>query len=53
MCDYQGHEFGAELYPDSVCINGYLYDADYTDENNNVIITDDGIPCPKCNKKNE
>ncbi len=43
MCDYTGHEFGAS-YPDSVCINGYLFDAD-----------SDGCShggewaCPRCN----
>jgi hypothetical protein len=51
MCDYQGHEFGA-TYPDSVCIDGSLWDADSGDA------TDDGgweytnggdIPCPECN----
>jgi hypothetical protein len=43
MCDYTGHEFGAS-YPDSVCIKGYLFDAD-----------SDGCShggewaCPRCN----
>ena len=27
MCDYQGYEFGAGTYPDSVCIDGRLHDA--------------------------
>lgn len=30
MCDYQGREFGAS-YPDSVCIDGLLWDADSGD----------------------
>ena len=29
-CNYQGYEFGAS-YPDSVCIEGRLWDADYCD----------------------
>ena len=53
MCDYQGYEFGAGSYPDSVCIDGYLWDADSGDA------CDDGwcytlggeIPCPQCNAK--
>ena len=54
-CDYQGHEFGA-WYPDSVCIDGYLWDADsgYRDETGKYawIYTHGGdIPCPKCNRK--
>ena len=27
MCDFMGQDFGA-TYPDSVCIDGYLWDAD-------------------------
>lgn len=30
-CNYAGHEFGAS-YPDSICIEGYLWDADSCDE---------------------
>jgi len=52
MCDYQGHEFGA-TYPDSVCIDGYLWDADSgdaTQDGEGWIYTNGGdIPCPKCN----
>lgn len=46
MCDYHGYEFGAS-YPDSVCIDGYLWDADsYDDE----CYTNGGAwPCPRCN----
>lgn len=49
MCDYQGYEFGAGYYPDSVCIDGRLFDADYCDGDGNLY--DDGcyIPCPICN----
>lgn len=48
MCGYTGHEFGAS-YPDSVCIDGYLWDADSGDE--------DGLShggewaCPRCNTR--
>ena len=34
VCDYQGYEFGAR-YPDSVCIDGRLFDADNCDNNGN------------------
>ncbi len=51
-CDYQGHEFGA-VYPDSVCIDGYLWDADSgnADPSGDGWLYDKGgdIPCPKCN----
>lgn len=50
MCDYQGHEFGA-TYPDSICIDGYLWDADSGDPiGDGWEYTNGGdIPCPKCN----
>ncbi len=50
MCDYQGNEFGAS-YPDSVCIDGYLWDADSGDAcGESWCYTNGGeIPCPKCN----
>lgn len=49
-CDYQGHEFGA-TYPDSLCIDGYLWDADSGDtDGDGWCYTNGGeIPCPKCN----
>lgn len=51
-CDYQGHEFGA-TYLDSVCIDGYLWDADSgnADPSGDGWIYDKGgdIPCPQCN----
>ena len=51
MCDYQGHEFGA-TYPDSVCIDGYLWDADSGDasaDGEGWVYTNGGdIPCPQC-----
>lgn len=48
-CGYQGYEFGAH-YPDSLCCDGYLWDADSGDE----MGMDNGgdIPCPLCNRKN-
>ena len=50
MCDYQGHEFGAN-YPDSVCIDGYLWDADSGESTEDGWAYDHGgeIPCPECN----
>jgi hypothetical protein len=51
MCDYQGREFGAH-YPDSVCIDGVLWDADSgypAKEDGYWHYTSGGdIPCPKC-----
>lgn len=50
MCDYQGHEFGAS-YPDSVCIDGFLWDADSGDAcDGGWCYTNGGeIPCQQCN----
>lgn len=48
MCDYQGYEFGAGSYPDSVCIEGLLYDADHCDGDGNLYENDQCIPCPMC-----
>ena len=47
-CDYQGHEFGA-CYLDSVCIDGYLWDADSCDEPGGDLTNGGDIPCPQCN----
>lgn len=47
-CGYQGHEFGAH-YPDSICCDGYLWDADAYEDG---MLTNGGnIPCPACNRK--
>ena len=51
MCNYQGYEFGAGSYPDSVCIDGKLHDADDCDEHGNIYETDEDIPCPMCDPK--
>lgn len=48
MCRYQGYEFGAGRYPDSVCIDGRLHDADNCDGDGNVYLNDEDIPCPMC-----
>ena len=48
MCDYQGYEFGAGTYPDSICIDGRLHDADHCDPKGNVFLKDEDIPCPVC-----
>lgn len=47
-CGYQGYEFGAH-YLDSICCDGYLWDADSGD--GNYLDNGGDIPCPKCNKK--
>lgn len=49
MCNYQGYEFGAR-YPDSVCIDGRLFDADYCDNNGNLYDRGDDVPCPMCRR---
>lgn len=50
-CGYQGYEFGAGRYPDSLCVGGWLYDADDCDEDQNLYEPMDSIPCPMCNVK--
>lgn len=47
MCNYQGYEFGAS-YPDSVCIDGRLWDADNCDIDGALYEPNDNIPCPVC-----
>ncbi|HXD38851.1 MAG TPA: hypothetical protein VN624_19510 [Rhodanobacter sp.] len=48
MCDYQGYQFGAGRYPDSVCIDGKLHDADHCDGQGNIYLNEEDIPCPIC-----
>lgn len=48
MCNYQGYEFGAGRYPDSVCIDGSLHDADACDDSGNIYLNDEDVPCPIC-----
>lgn len=48
MCDYQGYEFGAGTYPDSVCVDGRLLDADHCDDQGNLYDNEEDIPCPMC-----
>lgn len=50
MCNYQGYEFGAH-YPDSVCIDGVLFDADYCDSNGNLYDREEDVPCPMCRRE--
>lgn len=47
-CDYQGYEFGAGHYPDSVCIGGRLYNADNCDDAGNLYEPAEDMPCPMC-----
>jgi RecJ-like exonuclease len=51
MCNYSGYEFGAGNYPDSVCIDGKLYDADDCDDEGNLYEPGEDIPCPMCEPK--
>jgi hypothetical protein len=48
-CGYQGYEFGAR-YPDSVCYEGRLLDADHCDSEGNLYDQDEDIPCPMCRR---
>src|ERR1700733_14198180 len=53
MCDFVGQDFGA-CYPDSVCIDGYLWDADSGDsalEGGWNYTVGGELPCPSCNTK--
>jgi hypothetical protein len=49
-CGYQGYEFGA-TYLDSVCLDGWLFDADsgYSIEDGWAYTHGGDIPCPNCN----
>ncbi|MFZ3441110.1 hypothetical protein L2D37_25560 [Vibrio harveyi] len=50
-CGYTGYDFGAH-YPDSTCINGYLWDMDsgFSDDSGEHYLDIGGdIPCPRCN----
>jgi hypothetical protein len=47
MCEYMGYEFGAGSYPDSVCIDGYLWDAD--SGSGDGLTVGGEKPCPECN----
>lgn len=50
MCNYQGYEFGAR-YPDSMCIDGQLFDADACDDQGRLYEPDEFIPCPMCDRE--
>jgi hypothetical protein len=50
ICGYQGYEFGAN-YMDSICCDGYLWDADSCDEPGGPLHSGGDIPCPECNKE--
>lgn len=49
-CGYQGHEFGAS-YPDSICVDGRLFDGDNCDGNGNLYEPAEHIPCPRCQRQ--
>lgn len=48
MCNYAGYEFGGG-YLDSMCIDGYLWDADSCDEPGGGLSIGGDLPCPQCN----
>lgn len=50
MCSYQGYEFGAGSYPDSVCVKGRLFDADNCDDKGRLYEPVEEIPCPICRR---
>ena len=50
-CGYQGYEFGAGSYPDSMCYGGRLYDADNCDGDGRLYEPGEDIPCPMCRPK--
>jgi hypothetical protein len=50
-CGYQGYEFGAGTYPDSLCCGGRLYDADNCDNAGNLYEPTEDIPCPMCHPR--
>ncbi len=47
-CGYQGYEFGGG-YLDSLCCDGFLWDADSCDEPGGMLTSGGDIPCPQCN----
>ena len=49
-CGYQGYEFGAGHYPDSICQGGRLFDADNCDNDGNLYDNEEDIPCPICRR---
>lgn len=46
MCNFDGPWFGAS-YPDAICVDGYLHDADADGYDPNDV----SHPCPRCNTK--
>lgn len=50
-CGYQGYEFGACQYPDSICVDGRLFDADNCDSEGNLYEPVEYIPCPMCHEE--
>lgn len=47
-CGYQGYEFGAGSYPDSICVDGRLFDGDHCDDEGRLYDQGEDIPCPIC-----
>lgn len=49
-CGYQGYEFGAGSYPDSICVEGRLFDADHCDDEGRLYEAAEDVPCPICRR---
>lgn len=49
-CDYQGRDFGAP-YPDSTCIEGFLWDLDSCDVPGGPLAHGGELACPRCNTR--
>jgi hypothetical protein len=47
-CGYTGYEFNMP-YPNSTCIEGFLWDLDSCDEPGGGLTQGGDIPCPQCN----
>jgi hypothetical protein len=49
-CGYTGYDFGA-VYPDSICIEGYLWDLDSCEVPGGPLFHGGDIACPECNHR--
>jgi hypothetical protein len=49
-CGWQGRAFGAH-YPDGVCIDGWLWDLDSSDEPGGGLTSGGDRACPNCNAR--
>ena len=49
-CGYQGYEYGA-AYADSLCLGGWLFDADNCAGAGSLYEPTEDIPCPMCHPR--